>query len=220
MIRTLSNLARTKFPGREFPPRRPFGEVAPNLAASLEVWPAAGGGLLLGMNVLVLAGAAPRRQPVKSLFLRVDTQCVARVIVPYARLEAGVARRVSEMMSAKLGVSSGRVAVDNRTAGQRSASEHGGDLCRSVEASLVLPAAVARSLMIIAAAELRKAAIQDCLVKRYRPRPPLSATGVLRRPGHACRSCPASQLCRHQCGTSIRDPIGMIVDEARRASSR
>jgi isoquinoline 1-oxidoreductase beta subunit len=165
MIRTLSNLARTKFPGREFRPRRPFGEVAPNLAASLEVWPAAGGGLLLGMNVPVLAGAAPRRQPVKSLFLRVDTQGVATVIVPYVRLEAGVARRVSEMTSTELEVSSDRVAVDNRTAGQRPASEHAVDLCRSVEASLVLLAAVARSLMILAAAELRKAAVQDCLVK-------------------------------------------------------
>jgi hypothetical protein len=165
MIRPLSNLARTKFPGREFRLRRPVSEVALNLAASLEVWPAAGGGLLLGMNVPVLAGAAPRRQPVKSLFLRVDTQGMSTVIIPYIRLEGGAVRRVAEMTSTELVVSSDRVVVDNRIVGTGATSEQAVDLCRSGEASLILLAAVARSILIMAAAELRKTPVQDCLVK-------------------------------------------------------
>lgn len=97
--------------------------------------------------------------------MRIDMQGMVTVIIPYVRLEAGIARRVAEMISAELGVPSDRVVIDNRTAGSGATAGQVINLCRSSEASLILLAATARTLLTRAAAELRKTAVQDCLVK-------------------------------------------------------
>jgi isoquinoline 1-oxidoreductase beta subunit len=131
----------------------------------MEAWPAAGGGLLLGMIVPALSGAAPLRHPIKNLFLRIDEQGQASVIIPYVRLEPEVLVCAAEMIAAELGLSSDRITIDNRLAGPGAARTIA-DLCPACELGLALIAAAARSLLTMAAAEIRCMAPRGGVVGR------------------------------------------------------
>jgi isoquinoline 1-oxidoreductase beta subunit len=125
-------------------------------AASLEAWPASGGGLLLGMAVQSLAGDVPCRAAIKTAFLRVDSGGSATVIVPYVRLEKETAQCVATVVATELDVLAGLIAVDQETVA-RSGLLAGRpplvDLNPECERSLGMLAAAACVLMVRAAAE-------------------------------------------------------------------
>lgn len=133
--------------------------------SSIEVWPAAGGGLLVGMIVRALSGATPLRQTVKNLFLSINTQGLSTVTVPYIRLEPEVLRCAADVITAELRISFGQVVVDNRIADSRSEASYIADLCPACELGLALLAAVARTLLTTAAAELWNVAVSECVVE-------------------------------------------------------
>jgi len=134
-------------------------------AFSLEAWPAAGGGLLLGMIVPALASAAPLRHPIKNLFLRIDREGQTSVIVPYARFEPEVLICATELVGGELDVPSECIAVAHGVAapdGMRTMA----DLCPAAELGLTLIAATARTLLQGAAAEAWNIATCDCGIEQ------------------------------------------------------
>ena len=132
--------------------------------ASIEAWPAAGGGLLLGMIVPPLAGAAPLCRKAKSLFIRIGTIGPVTVIIPYLRLEPEVLRCAAELVAAELDFPTEALAMDNPERGSTSIlGRCSADLGPTSELSLMLLAAVARTLLVLAAAELWNIAWYDCL---------------------------------------------------------
>ena len=132
---------------------------------SAEAWPAAGGGLLLGMVVPALADAVPVRGKVKTLFIRIGTVGRTSVIIPYVRLEAEVLHCAVTLVAEELGLSPGEIALDNSgSAATRCLS----DLCPTCETSLVFLAAVARALLVTAAAEIWKRTPGKCTLERGR----------------------------------------------------
>jgi len=156
-------------PGAPHPDRRARPAQSPRVGkvqvSSMEAWPAAGGGLLLGMIVPALSGTAPLRYPIKNLFLRIDGQGQASVIIPYVRLEPEVLVCAAELIAAELDVSSQRITIDNRVAAP-DATRTLADLCPVCELGLTLIAAAARSLMKAAAAAAWRVATHDCLIER------------------------------------------------------
>jgi len=132
-------------------------------ASSLEAWPAVGGGLLLGMTVPALSGTAPLRHPIKNLFLCIDGQGQASVIIPYVRLEPEVLACAAELIAAELELSPARITIDNRVA-DPDAAPMIADLCPACELGLTLIAAAARSLLKAAAAEAWRMATRDCVI--------------------------------------------------------
>ena len=69
-------------PGASRPDRRArVNDAGAIQASSMEVWPAARGGLLLGMIVPALAGAVSLRHPIKNLFLYLDRQGKISIVV-------------------------------------------------------------------------------------------------------------------------------------------
>jgi isoquinoline 1-oxidoreductase beta subunit len=130
----------------------------------MEAWPAAGGGLLLGMIVPALASTSPLRHPIKNLFLRIDGQGQASVIIPYVQLEPEVLVCAAELIAAELGLPSERIAIDNRVA-DPDAARTIADLCPACELGLTLIAAAACSLLKAAAAAAWSIATRACVVE-------------------------------------------------------
>ena len=153
-------------PGTPHPDRRMRPTHSPGAhaiqASSMEAWPAAGGGLLLGMIVPTFSSTAPLRHPIKNLFLRIDGQGQASVIIPYVRLEPEVLVCAAELIAAELDVSRERITIVNRLA-DPDAARMIADLCPACELGLTLIAAAARSLLKAAAAEARRMATRDCV---------------------------------------------------------
>jgi isoquinoline 1-oxidoreductase beta subunit len=145
--------------------------VAPRVAAtgflpgSAETWPAAGGGLLLGMVVPALADAVPVRGKMKTLFIRVGTIGLPTVIVPYVRLEAEVLHCAAELVAEELWLSPDEIAVDNAGSAVR---RRIADLCPACEVSLAFLGAIVRTLLVAAAAEVWKCAPGKCVLERDR----------------------------------------------------
>jgi hypothetical protein len=117
--------------------------------------------LLLGMIVPALSGTAPLRHPIKNLFLRIDGQGEASVIIPYVRLEPEVLVCAAELIAAELKVCPARITIDNRVADPDAAPTIA-DLCPACELGLTLIAAAARSLLMAAGAW--RMATRDCVI--------------------------------------------------------
>lgn len=127
--------------------------------ASTEAWPAAGGGLLIGMSTPGLAGMAPLRMPLKTIFLRIGSDGDNRLILPYARLEPEAGECARVLSEIELGVPEGFLAITDRT---RGATVGIADLAPSVEESFRCCAAVARALLASAAANTWRIAMERC----------------------------------------------------------
>jgi hypothetical protein len=123
--------------------------------ASIEAWPAVGGGLLIGMAEPEFAGAAPLRRTVKTIFIRVragspQTNSGVTLLLPYVSLEAEAQRCIRALVAAELALPEECI-----VAGSLEDDRHRIiDLGTQAERGLQACAAVARSLLVAAAAEL------------------------------------------------------------------
>lgn len=129
---------------------RPAAEPSANdfHVSSIEAWPAAGGGLLLGAIVQAISGRAQKRNTVKTLFLRLGLDCLPTVIIPYVCLEPEVASCVAEVVAAEFGSDAGQVTIDNNVNHSTSAAVALlVDLSPAFELNLVVLAAIARTLL-------------------------------------------------------------------------
>ena len=119
--------------------------------ASLEAWPAAGGGFLVGIAEPTFAGDAPLRYPVKTVFLGISAAGLASLILPYVTLEVEASRCAHALTAGELGLPGEQVIV---SANRRSQNPSVIDINPAAEFALHLCAASARTLMVNAAAEL------------------------------------------------------------------
>lgn len=117
--------------------------------ASIEVWPAAGGGLLVGLAEPALAGAAPLRPAVKTAFIRVDLGDGISVLLPYVALEDEVRACLRTLVAEELAVPERRIEISDRGTGIAMV-----DVGQEAEWSLRACTAVARTLLVSAAAEI------------------------------------------------------------------
>ena len=115
---------------------------------SIEAWPAAGGGLLVGVAEAAFAGAAPLRPAVKTLFIRIDNTNRITMLLPYVALEEDVRDCIRTLVATELSVPERWLEI--RDAGHGHAMV---DIGRQAEHSLQSCAAVVRTLLISAAAE-------------------------------------------------------------------
>jgi len=128
-------------------------------AASIEAWPAAGGGLLVGAAEPAFAGTAPLRRAIKTIFLRIDSSEAAVLTLPYVVLEDEARGCMRALVAEELSLPEHRIEVrgaDN-TASTPTAG-HGArhrivDIGPHAEHSLQACAAGARILLLSAAAE-------------------------------------------------------------------
>jgi hypothetical protein len=145
--------------------------IRSELPARIQSWPAAGGGLLVCVVSNILAGSAdglPRSQP--SAFLRVGSDHRVRLDMPHVRLPALTANRLASAVADELGVHPGCLEVESAASDddpfgiagkpmlddvdQRNAAEH----------ELQVAAAVARSLLVAAAADTWRVSETACRV--------------------------------------------------------
>jgi len=118
--------------------------------ASIEAWPAAGGGLLVGMAEPEFAGAAPLRRTVKTIFIRVSAGSPTTLLLPYVSLEAEARRCIRALAATELGMPEECIALGSLEEDRDCII----DLSTQAERSLQACAAVARTLLVMAAAEL------------------------------------------------------------------
>jgi isoquinoline 1-oxidoreductase beta subunit len=143
--------------------------------ASVEAWPAAGGGLLVGMAEPEFAGAAPLRRKVKTIFIRIGagarrSNSGATLLLPYVSLEPEARRCVRALVSAELAVPEECIAVGSL----EEERDRLIDLSRQAEHGLQACAALARSLLVAAAAEAWCVPDHRCRI----------AAGLIVGPGH------------------------------------
>lgn len=117
--------------------------------ASIETWPAAGGGLLVGMAEPEFAGAAPLRRTMKTVFIRVGIGSPVTLLLPYVSLEPEARHCIRALVADELAVPEECIALGSLEAERDCII----DLSRQAERSLQACAAVTRSLLIAAAAE-------------------------------------------------------------------
>jgi hypothetical protein len=136
-------------------------EAAPSRlgVASIEAWPAAGGGLLVGIAEPAFAGAAPIRSAVKTVFLRLDGSGEIRLIIPYVALEAEARACARAVVSGELRIPEGAVTVSDDGIDARLRIV---DLHPASERSLQACAAAARALLLEAAAEAWRVPSDRC----------------------------------------------------------
>lgn len=126
---------------------------------SIEAWPAAGGGLLTGIAEPALAGTAPLRAPVKTVFLRLDAGGAVVCLIPYVGLEPEARSCAAALIAHELSVSETSLTIAG------GGSDRGvvvADLHPTVERSLQALAAATRSLLVAAAAENWGLSARDC----------------------------------------------------------
>ena len=128
--------------------------------ASIEVWPAAGGGLLVGVAEPVFAGRTPSRRAIKTVFIRIDTADTITVMTPYVAMEEEARYCLRALVAAELSVIESRICFDT---GRHSCSAdmqiRSGlpcivDIGPRAEHSAEACAAVARVMLVCAAAEI------------------------------------------------------------------
>src|ERR1700754_266797 len=83
--------------------------MAPVRIAPVETWPAAGGGLLAGIAEPSLAGTAPHRATLKTVFLRVETSGRIELMLPYVRLDPEARRCARALVAQELAVPEGTI---------------------------------------------------------------------------------------------------------------
>ena len=118
--------------------------------ASVEAWPAAGGGFLVGIAEPAFAGGVPLRFPVKTAFVRIATTGRADLVLPYVMLEAEASRCAHAVTAMELALPGEDVTV---AMGREQWKPSIVDLSPPAELALQLCAASARTLMLAAAAE-------------------------------------------------------------------
>jgi hypothetical protein len=118
--------------------------------ASIEAWPAVGGGLLVGMAEPEFTGAAALRRTVKTVFVRIGAGGGTTLLLPYMSLEAEAARCIGALVAAELAMPEACIAV----VGLEESRHRLIDLGREAERGLQACAAVVRTLLLTAAAEL------------------------------------------------------------------
>ena len=134
--------------------------------SSLQAWPAAGGGVLVGITIRTLCGEAMLRSAIKTAFLRIDAAGVSTLIIPYVALQPEAAACAAALVAAELGAAVPRVAVEHR-------GNLGPDpgaprrlwivkLGAESRRSLALLAAAAHALLIAAAAERWRMGVTAC----------------------------------------------------------
>jgi hypothetical protein len=106
-----------------------------------------------------LAGPAPIRMPLKTVFLRIGSDGDHRLMLPYALLEPEVRECARSVSEAELGVPAGFLEVSDRANGATTAIT---DLGPEAEDSLRCCAAVARALLASAAAKTWRVPIERC----------------------------------------------------------
>jgi hypothetical protein len=129
---------------------------------TIEAWPAAGGGLLVGIVEPAFAGAASLRRTVKTIFIRIDDSDVIRVTLPYVAIENEARTCIRALVAGELCVSECRIEVG--AAEKPTGSRVVIDIDSNGERSLIICAAVARSLLISAAAEIWRLSTELCRV--------------------------------------------------------
>jgi isoquinoline 1-oxidoreductase beta subunit len=117
--------------------------------ASIEAWPAVGGGLLVGIAEPEFAGAAPLRRTVKTIFIRVMAGSPATLLLPYVSLEPEAGRCIRALVAGELAMPEECIALGSLEAERDCII----DLSTQAERSLQACAAVARTLLVAAAAE-------------------------------------------------------------------
>jgi hypothetical protein len=118
--------------------------------ASIEAWPAVGGGLLVGMAEPEFAGAAALRRTVKTLFIRIAAGGRTTLLLPYMALEAEARHCIRTLVAAELAMPEACITV-------LSLEDHPHrliDLSPEAERGLQACAAVVRDLLLAAAAEV------------------------------------------------------------------
>ena len=117
--------------------------------ASIETWPAGGGGLLVGMAEPEFVGAAALRRSVKTIFIRIGTASEPALLLPYVSLESEVRRCIRALVAGELCVPEECIAVGSLGHDRGRIVDMSGQAERSLQAC----AAVARTLLLAAAAE-------------------------------------------------------------------
>jgi hypothetical protein len=167
--------------------------------ASTEAWPAAGGGLLVGMSAPELAGMASLRMPLKTVFLKVGSDGDHRLILPYVRLEPEARECARALSEIELGVPQGFFSIIDRT---NEATAGIMDLAPDAEDSLRCCAAVARALLASAAADTWRPAMERCAPadRLLRPHVESGAVHALAADAALCRMPRRIEL---RCGRSV-----------------
>ncbi|HVM83838.1 MAG TPA: hypothetical protein VMW18_08115 [Candidatus Binatia bacterium] len=127
-------------------------------AASIEAWPAAGGGLLVGAAEPAFVGDAPLRRAIKTIFLRIDSNEIAALTLPYVALEDEARGCMRALVAAELSLSEHRIEVRGADNTSAPTARHGAhhrivDIAPHAEHSLQACAAGARMLLLSAAAD-------------------------------------------------------------------
>jgi len=120
---------------------------------TVEAWPAAGGGLLVGIVEPAFAGVAPLRRTVKTIFIRIDESDVIRVRLPYVALEDEARTCIRVLIAAELFVDERRIEIQALECEQAKSAKCVIDIDPDAERSLQVCAAVARTRLVAAAAE-------------------------------------------------------------------
>jgi isoquinoline 1-oxidoreductase subunit beta len=128
---------------------------------SIEAWPAAGGGLLVGIAEPEFAGMAPIRNPVKTAFLRIGRDGSMLLLLPYVSLEPEALECARSLVASELGVSDRCFQVQD---GPRDQAVEVADIGPSAERGLRCCAATARALLAAAVAKTWRAPVERCAI--------------------------------------------------------
>lgn len=124
----------------------------------VEIWPAAGGGLLLGSAEPAFGGNAGVRRALKTLFIRIDTTGRISLIVPYVHLEAEVLCCLRIIAAAELSVPECSVSVNQGDLGDSDGRSNRRtlpsviDMGPQAEKTLEVCSAIVREMLVCAAA--------------------------------------------------------------------
>ena len=128
---------------------------------SIEAWPAVGGGLLVGIAEPALAGAAPQRRSVKTVFLNIDCSGAVTLILPYVALEEEARWCARALVTAELPHSGCRIDAPIPPVSGRGVI----DIDPAAERGIQACAATARMLLLEAAAEAWDVPVERCRVE-------------------------------------------------------
>jgi hypothetical protein len=178
--------------------------------ASTEAWPAAGGGLLVGMGAPELAGIAPPRMALKTVFLRIGSEGDHRLILPYVRLEPETRECARALIEIELGVPEGFFTISDRA---NEATAGIVDLAPDAEDSLRCCAAVARALLASAAADCWRPAMERCAQADRLLRPHVES-GTVRALAADAALCRMPRRIELRCGRSIDLAVSRVRQDA------
>jgi isoquinoline 1-oxidoreductase beta subunit len=137
--------------------------------SSLDIWPAAGGGVLLGIVVRSLAGRAPARSAVKTAFLRIDSAGLVTLLIPYVWMEGEAALCAADLAGMELGISSASIVIDPCMSNRNSEGAPRPrviDLGPEAECAITTLAASARRLLTAAAVDLWSVSPAACRIEQ------------------------------------------------------